>query len=84
MPMTDILIARPATGARTCGLAAAAFIGADTENDALDRLFDRIVCAGMLEFVPDAGAMLAPTRGLAADGARALRVVPRDGIWGAL
>jgi hypothetical protein len=84
MPMTDILIARPATGAWTCGLPAAAFIVADAESYAPDRRFDRIVCAGMLEFVPDAGVVLAALRGLAADGARALLVLPRGGFWGTL
>jgi 2-polyprenyl-3-methyl-5-hydroxy-6-metoxy-1,4-benzoquinol methylase len=46
--------------------------------------FRRIVCAGMLEFVPDGAQTLARMRDRATDDAQAVLVVPSKGLTGAL
>jgi ubiquinone/menaquinone biosynthesis C-methylase UbiE len=48
------------------------------------RKLRRIMCAGMLEFVPDADAVLETMRRAAEDDARVVLVVPKAGFWGAL
>lgn len=55
---------------------------ADACSVQLDEPFSAAVCAGMLEFVADAGAALAHFRGQALADARLVLLVPEHGFWG--
>ena len=50
----------------------------------LGRRFRRVVCAGLLEFVPDSAAVLANARRHADDEAVMILLVPFQSIWGRL
>jgi len=50
----------------------------------LGQKFERIICAGVLEFLPDPGAVLRNARAHAVRGGRLGLLVPERNIWGRL
>lgn len=57
---------------------------ADITSISLDYTFDRILCAGALEFVVDPDAVLRNARALAAEDCRMVVLVPNSNLFGLL
>jgi len=57
-------------------------VRADIRNVSFRRQFDRIICAGALEFLDDISVFLANMEGVLSSGAKMVLLLPRRGICG--
>jgi 2-polyprenyl-3-methyl-5-hydroxy-6-metoxy-1,4-benzoquinol methylase len=57
-------------------------VRADIQNVSFRRQFDRIICAGVLEFLDDISIFLANMEGALSNNGKMVLLLPREGICG--
>lgn len=57
-------------------------VRADIQNIKFRRSFDRVVCAGALEFLPNHDLFFANLKNYLSQDGKAVLLIPRKGLWG--